>query len=168
MTAIARNHRILALALLSAIASFSAQAQTTATAPANGTSPTAAPAAVGAAAAQAAAENIEACTAKTTGLLDALDKGDYATAENDFNDQMRASLGPEQLKQGWESISQKFGQPNKRGAPQSNINGVYTVVNVPMQYQSTNITVQVVCGTDGKIVGFNAKASASVPASAGS
>ena len=61
--------------------------------------------------AHAAAAAIESCNAKMQTLLAALDRHDYAGAETDFDDTMRAGLSPDQLQQAWESLPQKFGAP---------------------------------------------------------
>lgn len=159
MIAIARNDRILALAVLGAAASLAAQAQTAA--PAN-------PAAPPAAASQATPEGIEACMVKTTALLDALDKGDYASAGRDFNAQVRAGAPADKLKTVWESLPQKFGARGSRGAAQNGTSNGYIVITVPLAFQNGNLAAQVACGADGKIAGFHVMLVPAVPAAAGS
>ena len=123
---------------------------------------------------QASASAIEACTIKMQALLAALDKGDYAGAEMDFDDTMKAGLTPDQLKQAWESLPAKFGAPGQRGAPRNSLSDNYIVITVPMQYQNGNLAAQIACGANGRIAGFHvmtmpfAPAASSAPAPAGS
>ena len=105
---------------------------------------------------QASAAAIESCNNKMTALLAALDKGDYAGAEMDFNDTMKAGLTPDQLKQAWQSLPAKFGQPISRGMPHNSMSDGYVVITVPMKFQNGDLAAQIACGTDGKIAGFHA------------
>jgi len=104
---------------------------------------------------QAAAAAIESCISKTDALLAALDKGDYAGAEMDFNPTMQAGLPPDQLKQAWEALPTRFGTPGARGAPHNSLSEGYVVITVPMPYQSMMLAAQVACEADGKIAGFH-------------
>lgn len=112
-------------------------------------------AAVNTAGAQSAAAAIESCNAKMQTLLAALDRHDYAGAEVDFNDTMRAGLTPDQLQQAWESLPQKFGTPGPRGMPHNSASNGYNVITVPMSFQNASLAAQVACGADGKIAGFH-------------
>lgn len=105
---------------------------------------------------QASAAAIESCNSKMQALLAALDKGDYQGAEMDFNDTMKAGLTPVQLKQAWQSLPTKFGQPVSRGSAHNSMSNGYVVITVPMTYQSGNLAAQIACGPDGKIAGFHA------------
>lgn len=119
--------------------------------------------------AHAAAAAIEACSAKMQLLLAALDRHDYAGAEADFDDTMRASLSPGQLQQAWDSLPQKFGAPGLRGAAYNSVSSGYNVVTVPTPFQNASLAAQIACGADGKIVGFHVMTLApSSPAAAGS
>jgi hypothetical protein len=104
---------------------------------------------------QAAAAEIESCISKTDALLAALDKGDYQGAEMDFNPTMQAGLPPDQLKQTWESLPARFGQPGPRGAPHNHLSGGYVMITVPMPFPSMMLAAQVACEADGKIAGFH-------------
>ena len=105
---------------------------------------------------QASAAAIESCNDKMRALLAALDKGDYQGAEMDFNDTMKAGLSPDQLKQAWQSLPAKFGQPISRGTPHNSMSDGYVVITVPMKFQNGDLAAQIACGTDGKIAGFHA------------
>jgi hypothetical protein len=105
---------------------------------------------------QASAAAIESCNSKMQALLAALDKGDYAGAEMDFNDTMKAGLSPDQLKQAWQSLPTRFGQPISRGSAHNSMSNGYVVITVPMTYQNANLAAQIACGADGKIAGFHA------------
>jgi len=125
--------------------------------------------AVNTAGAQTAAAAIESCNAKMQTLLAALDKHDYAGAETDFNDTMRAGLTPDQLQQAWESLPQKFGTPGPRGMPHNSASHGYNVITVPMSFQNASLAAQIACGADGKIAGFHVMTLPSPsPATAGS
>ncbi len=157
-----KDLRIFALAI--GMISLSALAQTSGnkTAP-----PTTTPQqSINALSTQASAEAIESCNNKMQALLAALDKGDYAGAEMDFNDTMKAGLPPERLKQVWETLPEKFGKRGIHESPQSNINGTFVVVNVTTPYEKANVVTQVVCGANGKIAGFNARSMTAPPAAA--
>lgn len=104
---------------------------------------------------QAAAAEIESCIARTDALLAALDKGDYAGAEMDFNPTMQAGLPPAQLKQVWESLPSQFGKPGPRGAPHNHISGSYVMVTIPMPFEKMMLAAQTACEADGKIAGFH-------------
>lgn len=119
--------------------------------------------------AQPAVAAIESCNAKMQTLLAALDKHDYAGAEMDFNDTMRAGLTPDQLQQAWESLPQKFGTPGPRGMPHNSASNGYNVITVPMSFQNASLAAQIACGADGKIAGFHVMTLPSpTPATAGS
>ncbi len=105
---------------------------------------------------QASAAAIESCNGKMQALLAALDKSDYTGAEMDFNDTMKAGLSPDQLKQAWQSLPAKFGQPISRGSAHNSMSNGYVVITVPMTYQNGNLAAQIACGADGKIAGFHA------------
>jgi hypothetical protein len=142
-------------ALLVAGTAFAAPPQMSATGqpPAATASPSAA--AINELAPQAAAASIESCIGKTDALLAALDKGDYAGAEMDFNPTMQAGLAPAQLQQVWQSLPARYGQPGPRGAPHNSMSGGYVVITVPMPFPSMMLAAQVACETDGKIAGFH-------------
>lgn len=107
---------------------------------------------------QAAAAEIESCIARTDAMLAALDKGDYAGAEMDFNPTMQAGLPPGQLKQAWESLPSRFGKPGPRGAPHNSLSGGYVVITVPMPFENMMLAAQAACSADGKIAGFHVMA----------
>lgn len=152
------NRMVIALICVSAAASAapprpSATHQVPITPPAATASPAAR--AINELAPQAAAAAIESCISKTDALLAALDKGDYKGAETDFNPTMQAGLPPGQLKQAWEALPSRFGQPGPRGAPHNNLSDGYVVITVPMPYQKSMLATQVACAADGKIAGFH-------------
>lgn len=174
MTRTAMTMRIFVFAAFGAVLSLAVHAQTTDHPPTAASAPAQAstaaipvsPAATtrNALAPQAAATRVASCTNITNNLLAALDKGDYAGAEMDFNDAMRAGLNPAQLKAAWESLPAKFGQPGPRGAPRNSSSEGYTVITVPMPFQNGNLAAQVACATDGKVAGFHVMTAPSAPA----
>ncbi|HET6906726.1 MAG TPA: DUF3887 domain-containing protein [Rhodanobacteraceae bacterium] len=143
--------------LLATVVAASAHAQATHQVPVTPPAATASPAAkvINELAPQAVAAEIESCISKTDALLAALDKGDYRGAEMDFNPTMQAGLPPEQLKQAWEGLPARFGQPGPRGAPHNSLSGGYVVITVPMPFTNMMLAAQVACEADGKIGGFH-------------
>lgn len=151
------NRMAIALLGMSAAASAAPPQPATHQVPITPPAATASPAAkaINEMAPQAAAAAIESCISQTDALLAALDKGDYEGAEMDFNPTMQAGLPPAQLKQAWEALPSRFGQPGPRGAPHNSLSDGYVVVTVPMPYQKMMLAAQVACAADGKIAGFH-------------
>jgi hypothetical protein len=73
----------------------------------------------------------------------------------DFNPTMQAGLPPGQLKQAWEGLPARFGQPGRRGAPHNSLSDGYVVITVPMPFTNMMLAAQVACESDGKIGGFH-------------
>ncbi|NCT66054.1 MAG: DUF3887 domain-containing protein [Rhodanobacteraceae bacterium] len=131
----------------------------TPTASASGaTSPPANAAAAPKASAPGEAERLRAagCEARATRLLDAAEKGDYATATRDFDATMRAALPPEKFRQAWESLAQ-FGKLQARGQSHLSKMEGYIAVTIPLVFEKANLYAQVACGESGRIAGFYIK-----------
>jgi len=97
-----------------------------------------------------------ACESRSTSLLDAAQKADYATATRDFDAKMRTAMPVPKFKQAWESLSQ-FGTLNARGQSHLAKGQGYIAVTIPLIFEKANLYVQVACGSDGRIAGFNVK-----------
>ncbi len=97
-----------------------------------------------------------ACEARATALLDAAQKGDYATATRDFDAKMRSALPVAKFKQAWESLAQ-FGALQARGQSHPATGEGYLVVTIPLIFEKANLYAQVACGSDGRIAGFFVK-----------
>jgi hypothetical protein len=94
------------------------------------------------------------CQAASTRLLDRLDKGDYAGATTDFNDQMKAAETTDKLGALWQSMPKQLGAPGAREPAQVSAIPNYVVVVTALHYGQGVIDAQVACDADGKIAGF--------------
>jgi Protein of unknown function (DUF3887) len=94
------------------------------------------------------------CQAASTRLLDHLDKGDYAGASTDFNDQMKAAETTDKLGALWQSMPKQLGAPGAREPAQVSAIPNYIVVVTALHYGQGMIDAQVACDADGKIAGF--------------
>ncbi|MEP6510438.1 MAG: DUF3887 domain-containing protein [Dokdonella sp.] len=96
------------------------------------------------------------CEERAKSLLDAAQKGDYATATRDFDAKMRAGLPPAKFKQAWESLAQ-FGALSARGQSHPATSNGYIAVTIPLIFEKANLYAQIACGSDGRIAGFYVK-----------
>ncbi|MEP7044043.1 MAG: DUF3887 domain-containing protein [Dokdonella sp.] len=96
------------------------------------------------------------CEARSNALLDAAQKGDFATATKDFDAKMRGGLPPAKFKDTWASMAQ-FGALKARGQPHPGEGEGYFVVMTPLIFDKANLVAQVACGSDGLIAGFYVK-----------
>lgn len=115
-------------------------------------SPLAPPAAPGDAERRLAA----ACESRAKSLLDAAQKGDYATATRDFDAKMRSAMPPPKFQQAWESLA-RFGALQARGQTHPAGSEGYIAVMIPLVFEKANLFAQVTCGSDGLIAGFHVK-----------
>lgn len=97
-----------------------------------------------------------ACEARSTNLLDAAQKGDFAAATKDFDAKMRSALPPEKFKETWASLAQ-FGPLKARGQAHPSKGEGYFIVMTPLIFEQTNLVAQIACGSDGRIAGFHVK-----------
>lgn len=102
----------------------------------------------------AAAQDATGPVATATGLLDRLDAGEYETATVDFNAQMKAALGPEQL-QGVQRQLEAMGAVQSRGEPQVSEHDGYTVVVVRIQRAGGAVDATVAIDGEGKVAGLH-------------
>ncbi len=97
-----------------------------------------------------------ACESRSTSLLDAANKGDFATAVKDFDAKMRSALPPEKFRETWASLAQ-FGALQARGQPHPSKGDGYLIVMTPLIFEHANLVAQVACGSDGRVAGFHVK-----------
>lgn len=97
-----------------------------------------------------------ACEARSTSLLDAAQKGDFAAATKDFDARMRSAMPPEKFKETWASLAQ-FGALQARGQAHPSKGEGYFIVMTPLIFEHTNLIAQIACGSDGRIAGFHVK-----------
>lgn len=96
------------------------------------------------------------CEARATSLLDAAQKGDFATATRDFDAKMRTALPAAKFKEMWASLAQ-FGALQARGQSHPGKGEGYYMVMTPLIFDKQNLVAQVACGSDGRIAGFYVK-----------
>lgn len=96
------------------------------------------------------------CEARAAGLLDAAQKGDYATATRDFDAKMRTAMPQPKFKQAWESLAQ-FGRLQGRGQSHPMKGDGYIAITIPLIFDKANLYAQIACGSDGRIAGFYVK-----------
>ncbi len=96
------------------------------------------------------------CESRSNALLDAAQKGDFATATKDFDAKMRGALPAAKFKDTWASLAQ-FGNLQARGQPHPGKGEGYFVVMTPLIFDKGNLVAQVACGSDGLIAGFYVK-----------
>lgn len=97
-----------------------------------------------------------ACESRSSGLLDAAQKGDFATATKDFDAKMRSALPPAKFKKTWDSLAQ-FGALQARGQAHPAKGEGYFIVMTPLIFEKANLVSQVTCGNDGRVAGFYVK-----------
>jgi Protein of unknown function (DUF3887) len=66
-------------------------------------------------------------------MLDAIVRGDFATATAQFDSLMREKLTAEQLRSDWGTYQEALGNYQSHGDPQDVLRGDLTVVNIPLQ-----------------------------------
>jgi hypothetical protein len=96
-----------------------------------------------------------ACAARSTAMLDALDKGDYSGATANFDKQMHEVATPDSLKQRWTSLPAKVGASKGRGTPDISEQDDHVIVITPLQFEKLNLDAFVACDNTGAIAGFN-------------
>lgn len=94
------------------------------------------------------------CERHAQNLLDAAQRGDYATATRDFDAHLRAALPASKLKQAWESLS-RFGVLQARGQMHPGMGQGYYVVSIPLIFEKANLYAQIACDGDDHIAGFH-------------
>lgn len=94
------------------------------------------------------------CKQVSEDILDALVKGDYVLARQDFNADMDKQLPEQKLQDAWESLLPRFGVPKMRGEPQGKHGDKLSVIYTPLKFEHGNLVSQVACDADGKVAGF--------------
>lgn len=97
-----------------------------------------------------------ACLSRSTTLLDAAQKGDFATATKDFDAKMRSALPQAKFKETWSSLAQ-FGVLQARGEAHPAKGEGYFIVMTPLIFEKSTLVAQVACGSDGRVAGFYVK-----------
>lgn len=96
------------------------------------------------------------CESRSTRLLDAAQKGDFATATKDFDAKMRGAMPTPKFKETWGQLAQ-FGTLQARGQSHPAKGEGYFIVMTPLIFEKATLVAQVACGSDGRVAGFHVK-----------
>ena len=102
------------------------------------------------AAANVFAQTDNVATAKT--FIESLAKNDFNTAESYFNDEVKAQLSVEKLKEVWQSINAHVGNFKKQGDLQNNQNHI---IKITLEFGNANLDAVISFDINGKIGGLN-------------
>ncbi|HUD40927.1 MAG TPA: hypothetical protein VMR06_02905 [Dokdonella sp.] len=107
-----------------------------------------------ASAAEAAPSAIARCEQASHDLLDALGRGDYAAAQALFAPALAVELPAARLQAMWEDTAARQGALRTAGRPHGGrVNG-RSEVFIPLMFEKSTVTADVVCGADGRIGAF--------------
>ncbi len=87
-------------------------------------------------------------------VLDLLDAGDYAKVETLFGAEMAHAVPADKLKAVWESLPAQVGKATGRGDARVSTQGDFTLVNISLHYEKTELVAKTVINAEGKVVGF--------------
>lgn len=89
------------------------------------------------------------------GIIDAISRGDFDAATVEFDSALRKKLPASKLSANWATYQQQFGTYQSHGNPERVQRGDLTVVNVPLQMQTTPGQFRVSFrDKDGKVAGL--------------
>lgn len=115
----------------------------------------------GAAMAQAATD---VCMARSTDILDALRKGDFAAATSHFDARVKAVVDAPRLSEVWQrTLPAKFGAFERADAPRPGMQGNGAMIETPLHFAQGQLVMRVACNGEGEVTGLRyLPASASV------
>jgi hypothetical protein len=87
-------------------------------------------------------------------MLDAIIRGDFATATAHFDSLMQQKLTPDELASSWATYQEAFGNYQSHGNPQDVPRGDLTVVNIPLQMARIPGEFRVTFHKDGTVAGL--------------
>jgi uncharacterized protein len=93
-------------------------------------------------------------TAMAIDLVDALAKGDYATAGKSFDGVMRKAMPADKLKETWREVVKQVGPFQKRTGTRVEKVGKYDVVLVTCRFEKLALDVRVVFNADKQVSGL--------------
>ncbi len=105
-------------------------------------------------AAQAAPSPIARCEQASHDLLDALGRGDYAAALALFTPALAAELPASRLQTLWTGTADRQGALRTAGRPHGGRIEGHSEVFVPLMFEKSTVTADVVCDSDGRISAF--------------
>lgn len=104
--------------------------------------------------ARAAPSPVARCEQASHDLLDALGRGDYAAAQALFTPSLAADLTAAQLRTLWTDTADRQGALRTAGRPHGGrVNG-RSEVFIPLMFEKSTVTADMVCDGDGRISAF--------------
>ncbi len=104
--------------------------------------------------APAAPSPVARCEQASHDLLDALGRGDYAAAQALFTPSLAADLTAAQLRALWTDTADRQGALRTAGRPHGGrVNG-HNEVFVPLMFEKSTVTADVVCDGEGRVSAF--------------
>ena len=89
-------------------------------------------------------------TAKT--FIESLAKNDFNAAESLFNEEVKAKISIEKLKEVWQSLNSQVGNFKKQGDIKNDQNHIFKIT---CEFQNSNLDAIIVIDRNGKIAGLN-------------
>ena len=105
------------------------------------------------------------CTTRSTELLEALRKGDFAAATSHFDASAKAAVDEQKLGGVWQHmLPTKFGAFDRADAPKPGAQGNIAMVETPLHFAHGDLVMRVACNAEGEVAGLRfVPAAASVP-----
>lgn len=101
--------------------------------------------------AQAASDS---CEARSAEILDALRKGDFASATTHFAGPVKAAVDAQKLGEIWQRmLPMKFGAFDHADAPRAELQGG-AMVETPLHFAHGNLLMRVACNVEGEVAGL--------------
>jgi dienelactone hydrolase len=94
------------------------------------------------------------CAAHSTGLIDALARGDYTHAGKDFSPAIAAALDADKLQQVWTQVQGQVGSYRKHAAPARQAVAGHSMVVTRLSFADMPLDALVACDADGRISTF--------------
>lgn len=95
------------------------------------------------------------CTTRSSELLDALRKGDFAAATRHFDAPMKVAVDAQKLGGIWQhGLPVQFGAFDHAGAPAPGSRGNDAMVDTPLHFAHGDLVMRVVCHTEGDVAGL--------------
>lgn len=93
-------------------------------------------------------------TARATALLDAMVRGDFASATRHFDDKMKQGLAPEKLQEIWKGLTAQAGAFQRQAGTRTQTQGAHRLVFVTTQFEKVRLDMQVTFDAQGQIAGL--------------
>lgn len=96
----------------------------------------------------------DSCGARSTEILDALHKGDFASATTHFDARVKAAVDAQRLGEIWQHmLPAQFGAFDHADAPRPDMQGS-AIVETPLHFAHGNLVMRVACNAEGEVAGL--------------